>query len=724
MYGLWQKPATYWHMLPKANQARKAIWDAVNSNTGKRRIDEAFPQGLRASTRENDMLIRFRNGSTWQVIGSDNYDEAMVGSPPYGVVFSEYALSNPDAWALAVSPILLANGGWAIFNTTPRGRNHAEKLLRAVRHDPEWFTEVLTVDDTGILAKDVIAGELRRLTLERGEREANAIIQQEYYCLPPTSDIWTDKGQKPIKDIQVNDTVLTHSGRWRKVTRLFCHENEKPLAAIHSAGSYEPLTCTVNHPVRLCNPATQTYKWVTAGTVKVGDYVVLPRLKLQQQVIDAVLAELIAWFIAEGSVAKTLIQFSLNKTEQNYAARICAAGTTFGKSTITDVESGLAVIVNSTWLADFLTTHCGYGAANKRIPWHLIVGHEQLVYDTLIDGDGCRGDYSGVSEVYTTISKSLALDVQLLAHMIGKRASVVMRPAEKQSQVILGRLCTVADSYAVRVSIIRKTTTGRPEILPQKHGVAAKVRSVELLPACPLVYNFSVQYDESYIAQGRTVHNCSFDAAIPGAIYGPELRKAEEEGRVTDVPYDPRYPVTTAWDLGRADATAIVFGQQVGEWIHIIDATSATSQGPAYFAKQVNNFRDYAYRVHLFPHDGNQKAWSLDGGTAITSAKAQGIHPIRMLPKGRIDDRIRAARALFPKIKFDRKATGDLRDALINYQYEYDERLDKFRDQPLHDWTSHYSDAFSYLAIGIKGVHSERRPEATVADMEYDYFAT
>jgi hypothetical protein len=87
------KPGAYWHLLPEASQGRKAIWDAVNPHTGRRRIDEAFPKALRAATRDGDMMIRFNNGSTWQVCGSDNYN-SLVGAPPVGVVFSEWALAN------------------------------------------------------------------------------------------------------------------------------------------------------------------------------------------------------------------------------------------------------------------------------------------------------------------------------------------------------------------------------------------------------------------------------------------------------------------------------------------------------------------------------------------------------------------------------------------------------------------------------------------------------
>ena len=75
----WERIGNYWHCLPEYAQARKAIWTAVNPHTGKRRIDEAFPHELRANTNDTEMFIRFKNGSTWQCIGSDRYD-ATVGS--------------------------------------------------------------------------------------------------------------------------------------------------------------------------------------------------------------------------------------------------------------------------------------------------------------------------------------------------------------------------------------------------------------------------------------------------------------------------------------------------------------------------------------------------------------------------------------------------------------------------------------------------------------------
>ena len=111
-----ERVGNYWHLLPEYKQCRKAIWEAVNPRTGRKRIDEAFPQEIRKSIRNTDMFIEFVNGSTWQLVGSDTYN-ALVGSPPIGITFSEYALSNPQCWAY-LSPILEENGGWAAFIST------------------------------------------------------------------------------------------------------------------------------------------------------------------------------------------------------------------------------------------------------------------------------------------------------------------------------------------------------------------------------------------------------------------------------------------------------------------------------------------------------------------------------------------------------------------------------------------------------------------------------
>jgi len=168
-----ERVGNYWHMLPEAKQARKAIWDAINPHTGKRRIDEAFPPEIRdGKPNEVEMRIRFVNGSSWQLVGSDNFN-SLVGAPPIGLTFSEYALANPRAWDY-LRPILAENGGWALFIFTPRGRNHGWDILNVAKKNPSWFWECLTVDDTKALSKEIIEEE-RRSGMSDDE------IRQEYY---------------------------------------------------------------------------------------------------------------------------------------------------------------------------------------------------------------------------------------------------------------------------------------------------------------------------------------------------------------------------------------------------------------------------------------------------------------------------------------------------------------------------------------------------------------
>ncbi|MGG1947097.1 hypothetical protein AB1286_20150 [Trinickia sp. NRRL B-1857] len=172
--------ASYWHMLPQASQARKAIWDAINPHTGKRRIDEAFPLELRKRTREQDMFIEFKAGSTWQVLGSDNFN-SLVGSPPAGIVMSEWALCNPAAWAY-LKPILDENGGWAMFITTPRGKNHAYAMHKMALANPKWFAEVSNVLKTGRFSKAELEEQRAEYIAMYGEDQGNAMFEQELMC--------------------------------------------------------------------------------------------------------------------------------------------------------------------------------------------------------------------------------------------------------------------------------------------------------------------------------------------------------------------------------------------------------------------------------------------------------------------------------------------------------------------------------------------------------------
>lgn len=385
-----QRPANYWHLLPEYAQARKALWEAINPHTGKRRIDEAFPRELRKKTREDEMFIEFANGSTWRLVGSDRYD-SLVGAPPAGLVFSEYALANPSAWDY-LRPMLAENGGWAVFNSTVRGRNHFWKLGDFAKSDPAWFFQQVNADQSGVFTAEQLDAERRELVALYGEDEGEAKYRQEYF----------------------------------------------------------------NDP----------------------------------------------------------------------------------------------------------------------------------------------------------------------------------------------------------------------------------------------------------------------DAALPGSYYGKLIATAERENRIGRVPWEPRIPVTTAWDLGVGDSTAIWFCQQVGAEVRLIDYYEASGVGLEHYAKILAS-KPYVYAEDILPHDAD--VTELGSGTTRTATlRDMGRPRLSVLPRTSVEDRINAARVTLPRCWFDAEKCARGLDALRQYQREWDDKLKDFKARPLHDWSSHAADAFGYLCQGLRPTQRRKRAEMAA---DYNEFA-
>ena len=91
-----QRVGTYLHVLPEQAQARKVIWDAIDID-GLPLLDTAFPAAIVKDKNISEMKITLKNGSIFQLGGSDNYN-SMMGTNPIHVTFSEYSIANPSAW--------------------------------------------------------------------------------------------------------------------------------------------------------------------------------------------------------------------------------------------------------------------------------------------------------------------------------------------------------------------------------------------------------------------------------------------------------------------------------------------------------------------------------------------------------------------------------------------------------------------------------------------------
>lgn len=194
---------------------------------------------------------------------------------------------------------------------------------------------------------------------------------------------------------------------------------------------------------------------------------------------------------------------------------------------------------------------------------------------------------------------------------------------------------------------------------------------------------------------------CSFDAPVVGSYYGEQLKKAESENRITSVPYDSIIPVNTAWDLGIGDSTAIWFYQLVGKEIRIIDYYASSGVGLEHYSNELKS-KGYSYGEHYAPHDIEVKELG-SGKSRIEIAKNFGIN-FRIAPKLSIDDGIQAVRGILSRCWFDKTKCEAGLMALKNYTKEWDTKNKVFRPYPKHDWSSHPSDAFRYLAVSIKEI--------------------
>lgn len=202
---------------------------------------------------------------------------------------------------------------------------------------------------------------------------------------------------------------------------------------------------------------------------------------------------------------------------------------------------------------------------------------------------------------------------------------------------------------------------------------------------------------------------CSFEAAIQGAYYGPEMQKAQEDGRITKVPHETSLSVTTAWDLGIGDSTAIWFSQYNGMERRLIDYYEASGVGLDHYAK-VLAAKGYLYEQHILPHDVEVRELGT-GKSRLETLKTLGLQNITIAPKLAVDDGIQAARTFIAASWFDEDKCSRGIEALRQYRRDYDEKGKTWRNRPLHDWTSHGADAFRYLAVGRRVVNQWSTPK-------------
>jgi phage terminase large subunit len=189
-------------------------------------------------------------------------------------------------------------------------------------------------------------------------------------------------------------------------------------------------------------------------------------------------------------------------------------------------------------------------------------------------------------------------------------------------------------------------------------------------------------------------YECSFEAAIPGAVYGKWMREATEAGRVKDFTIDAA-PVCTAWDLGYDDSTSIWWWQLLPGEIRLIDYYESNHQDVPHYVDVIKG-KPYRYDKHWVPHDAAHKLLAAGGRSIVEQANALGLK-MHSLPATTQQQSEQAARETIKRCWFHATNCKEGIEALRQYHYEWDEDKKTFRSKPRHDWSSHAADAFEII---------------------------
>jgi phage terminase large subunit len=220
-----------------------------------------------------------------------------------------------------------------------------------------------------------------------------------------------------------------------------------------------------------------------------------------------------------------------------------------------------------------------------------------------------------------------------------------------------------------------------------------KASQTKILPESELKAAYREMGEDKYNQE----FECSFNAAVEGSYYGKIINDLERDGHISDFPRDDLCRSFVAWDLGMGDSTALWVAQLAGKEVRLLDCVENHGQGLDWYVRWLKD-NDYAGFSQILPHDVQVR--ELGTGKSRKEVLEEAGLSITVAPRLSVADGIQAVRRLLPRCWFHPRTKQGL-DALRNYRREHDERRQIFYEKPLHDWSSHMSDAFRYLAIGL-----------------------
>jgi len=200
----------------------------------------------------------------------------------------------------------------------------------------------------------------------------------------------------------------------------------------------------------------------------------------------------------------------------------------------------------------------------------------------------------------------------------------------------------------------------------------------------------------------------AFAQSVEGAYYKKQFKFLYENGRIGQLPDNSHLEVMTFWDLGVSDSMVIWFVRKIGDdRYQVIDYYENSGEGMRHYFKVLKD-RGYKYSAHYAPHDIQNRSLMNDGKSRLDIAKEgyeiDGVkYSVRfqVVPNIGIMDGIELAREILPQCEFDEAKCAEGISHLENYRKEWDDKKGCWKDNPLHDRTSHGADGFRYFAVAM-----------------------
>jgi phage terminase large subunit len=208
---------------------------------------------------------------------------------------------------------------------------------------------------------------------------------------------------------------------------------------------------------------------------------------------------------------------------------------------------------------------------------------------------------------------------------------------------------------------------------------------------------------------------CSWTIGASGQFYNKQINLMRFENRLSLVAYDSRHPVYTSWDFGWNDPTCIIFFQYIAGTIRIFEYVEKTQTSLEDLIKLVLE-KEYVYAVHIAPHDARVHEFTT-GATRIETASSLGMD-FMIAPNVSIDDGIHTSQSVLKRCYIDEPHCARLIKCLENYHAKLNEKTSEYSRDPVHDWSSHASDSFRYLAVSLDLLSTN---DFTAADLEARY---